>query len=143
MILVLLFRRLFHSCSSGCKPFYSIFCFFPLNSTLSSCGENHLRAAWRISLGLGVIPALAVFIWRLRMEEPTRFKRDSMLRTRIPYWLVLKRYWVGLTGISVAWFLYDFIVYPVGSLPNNDILLLQLMPVCSSGYTVRLLLTGT
>ena len=29
-------------------------------------GMDHLRAVWRVSLGLGVIPALAVLIWRLR-----------------------------------------------------------------------------
>jgi hypothetical protein len=47
------------------------------------------------------------------MEEPTRFKRDSMLNVKIPYWLIIKRYWVGLLGISIAWFVYDFITYPV------------------------------
>ncbi|KDQ57339.1 hypothetical protein JAAARDRAFT_292602 [Jaapia argillacea MUCL 33604] len=78
------------------------------------CGLNHLRAVWRISLGLGAIPAAAVFIWRLKMEEPTRFKKDSMKRAKIPYWLILKRYWVGLTAICLTWFIYDFIVYPFG-----------------------------
>ena len=29
-------------------------------------GLDHLRAVWRVSLGLGVIPALAVLLWRLR-----------------------------------------------------------------------------
>jgi len=58
-----------------------------------------------------MIPAIAVLFWRLRMEEPTRFKRDSMKHTRIPYGLVLKRYWPGLLGISMTWFIYDFIVY--------------------------------
>ena len=29
-------------------------------------GMNHLRAVWRVSLGLGIIPALAVLVWRLR-----------------------------------------------------------------------------
>jgi hypothetical protein len=29
-------------------------------------GMDHLRAVWRVSLGLGVIPALAVLVWRLR-----------------------------------------------------------------------------
>ncbi|OCB89420.1 MFS Git1p-related glycerophosphoinositol and glycerophosphocholine permease [Sanghuangporus baumii] len=77
-------------------------------------GENHLRAIWRISLGLGMIPAALVFIWRLRMEEPTLYKKDSMKRARIPYWLIVKRYWVGLTAICLTWFLYDFIVYPFG-----------------------------
>lgn len=77
-------------------------------------GDNHLRAVWRLSLGLGVIPATAVFIWRLRMEEPTRFKRDSMKFVRIPYGLVIKRYWRGLLGVSLSWFIYDFITYPFG-----------------------------
>ena len=78
-----------------------------------SFGPNHLRAVWRLSLGLGIIPALAVLIWRLNMEEPERFKRDSMRDAKIPYWLIIKRYWVGLLAISTSWFLYDFIVYPV------------------------------
>ncbi|KAI0787864.1 metabolite transporter, partial [Fomes fomentarius] len=77
-------------------------------------GENHLRAVWRLSLGLGVVPALAVLIWRLRMEEPTRFKKDAMVRGKVPYLLILRRYWVSLAAISATWFLYDFIVYPFG-----------------------------
>ncbi|KAH7927907.1 MFS general substrate transporter [Leucogyrophana mollusca] len=75
-------------------------------------GPNHLRAVWRLSLGLGVVPAVAVFFWRLRMEEPPRYQKDSMKNVRIPYRLVLKRYWKGLLGLSLAWFIYDFIVYP-------------------------------
>lgn len=83
-------------------------------------GDNHLRAVWRISLGLGVIPAVLVFLWRLRMANPTRFKRDNMLRVRqIPYWLIFKRYWKGLTALSIAWFIYDFVTYPVCMLSTN------------------------
>jgi len=77
-------------------------------------GDNHLRAVWRLSLGLGVVPALLVFIWRLNMDEPERYKRDSMKNAKIPYLLVFKRYWVSLLAISFIWFLYDFIVYPFG-----------------------------
>jgi MFS family permease len=77
-------------------------------------GNNHLRSVWRLSLGLGVVPAVAVFLWRLRMEESKRYKRDSMKHVRIPYGLVVKRYWRSLFGISLAWFIYDFIVYPFG-----------------------------
>jgi len=77
-------------------------------------GPNHLRAVWRLSLGLGVIPALAVLLWRLNMEEPERFKRDSMRDAKVPYWLIIKRYWSGLLAISASWFIYDFIVYPFG-----------------------------
>ncbi|KAF8920235.1 MFS Git1p-related glycerophosphoinositol and glycerophosphocholine permease [Mucidula mucida] len=74
-------------------------------------GNDHLRAVWRLSLGLGVIPALAVLIWRMRMNEPERFKKDSMKYARIPYKLVLRRYGGSLAAISFTWFLYDFIVY--------------------------------
>ena len=41
-------------------------------------GENHLEPVWRVSLGLGVIPAVAVFIWRLR-------KANNLL---VGYWLL-------------------------------------------------------
>ncbi|KAF8071986.1 putative metabolite transporter [Lyophyllum atratum] len=77
-------------------------------------GDNHLRAVWRLSLGLGVVPALLVFVWRLNMDEPTRYKKDSMKSARIPYRLIFKRYGVRFAAISFTWFLYDFIVYPFG-----------------------------
>ncbi|KAJ7454738.1 metabolite transporter [Mycena latifolia] len=78
------------------------------------CGENHLRAAWRLSLGLGFFPAIAVFAWRWSMEEPDLYKKSSMKAVKIPYMLVLRKYGVRLAAISFTWFLYDFIVYPFG-----------------------------
>jgi len=77
-------------------------------------GDDHLRAVWRLSLGLGMVPALGVFLWRLSMDEPVRYKRDSMKNTKIPYRLVIKRYGRSLAAISFIWFLYDMIVYPFG-----------------------------
>ena len=56
-----------------------------------------------MSLGLGIIPALVVFLWRLNMDEPERFKKDSMRDTKIPYLLVIKRYWISLLAISFTW----------------------------------------
>lgn len=75
-------------------------------------GEDHLRAVWRLSLGLGMVPAIGVLLWRLRMQEPTRYRKDSMVRSKTPYWLVIRRYWKSLAAISVVWFIYDFITYP-------------------------------
>ena len=80
---------------NACEPWWL--------TSFSSFGENHLRAVWRMSLGLGVIPALVVFFWRLNMDEPERFKKDSMRDTKIPYLLVIKRYWVSLLAISFTW----------------------------------------
>jgi len=48
------------------------------------------------------------------MENPTRYKKDSMANAKVPYFLILKRYWKGLAAISATWFLYDFITYPFG-----------------------------
>jgi MFS family permease len=53
-------------------------------------GMNHLRAVWRVSLGLGVIPPLSIFYLRLKLTEPEEFKRETMRDTRVPYLLVLK-----------------------------------------------------
>ncbi|KAJ7746361.1 major facilitator superfamily domain-containing protein [Mycena metata] len=78
------------------------------------CGPNHLRAAWRLSLGLGFFPAIAVFAWRWNMEEPELYRKSSMKAVKIPYMLVLRKYGVRLAAISFTWFLYDFIVYPFG-----------------------------
>jgi hypothetical protein len=50
-----------------------------------------------------MIPAAAVFIWRLKMEEPARYRKDSMKHVRIPYLLILKRYWVSLAAVSFVW----------------------------------------
>lgn len=74
------------------------------------CGNNHLRLVWRLSIGLGVIPALAVLLWRLNMQEPTRYQKDSMKHAKIPYTLILRRYGGSLAAVSFTWFLYDFIV---------------------------------
>lgn len=50
--------------------------------------ENHLRAAWRVALGLGVIPPLSLFYLRLKLREPEEFNRERM--HRYPYWLIFK-----------------------------------------------------
>jgi hypothetical protein len=69
-----------------------------------------------MSVGSGVVPAAAVFLWRFKMDEPTRFKKDSMKHAKVPYVLIIKRYWLSLSAISLTWFIYDFITYPVSSM---------------------------
>ncbi|KZP00430.1 putative metabolite transporter [Calocera viscosa TUFC12733] len=75
-------------------------------------GMSHLEPVWRLSLGLGVVPAVIVFLWRLRMVESARYARDSMKHAPTPYWLILRRYWKPLMAVSATWFIYDFITYP-------------------------------
>jgi MFS family permease len=68
---------------------------------------DHLRLAWRLSLGLGVIPPFVLFLLRLKLKEPEEFQRESMKHVRIPYGLVLKYYWWRLFVVGLIWFLYD------------------------------------
>ena len=53
--------------------------------------DKHLRAAWRVALGLGVIPPLSLFYLRLKWKEPEEYNRQRM--SRYPYWLIIKFYW--------------------------------------------------
>ncbi|MCJ1483395.1 hypothetical protein MMC06_003562 [Schaereria dolodes] len=77
-------------------------------------GDGHLRVAWRICLGLGVIPPLSLLYIRLKLNEPEEFNRETMKNTRTPWWLVIKFYWWRLTIVSLIWFIYDFSSYSFG-----------------------------
>lgn len=69
--------------------------------------EDHLRAVWRLTFGLGIVPAALVLLWRLKMpSEPERY-RKSAIQKNVPYRLILKRYWRSLLGVSLCWFLYE------------------------------------
>ena len=48
------------------------------------------------------------------MKEGDRYTRDSMRHIKIPYRLVLKRYWTRIIPVSIIWFIYDFSVYSFG-----------------------------
>lgn len=58
------------------------------------------------------------------MSEPALYKKGSMKHVKTPYRLIFKRYWVSLAGVSLAWFIYDFIVYvnyvSRALIPNTD-----------------------
>jgi MFS family permease len=77
-------------------------------------GENHLRAAWRICLGIGIIPPLSLLYLRLKLQEPEAFKRESMAKAKTPYLLIIKYYWFRLSIVSIIWFIYDFSAYSFG-----------------------------
>ncbi|WVQ80539.1 hypothetical protein IAT38_002644 [Cryptococcus sp. DSM 104549] len=81
-------------------------------------GMHHLQAVWRLTLGLGAVPPLLLFYFRLKMHEPEAYAKNSMRHAKIPYWLIIKRYWLKLAAVSVSLadylVLYDWITYPFG-----------------------------
>ncbi|KAF2735824.1 MFS general substrate transporter [Polyplosphaeria fusca] len=76
-----------------------------------ACGEDHLRAAWRICLGLGVIPPLSLLYLRIKLQEPEAFKRESLAKAKTPWKLIVRYYWYRLSIVSIIWFIYDFSGY--------------------------------
>jgi len=77
-------------------------------------GENHLRAAWRICLGIGIIPPLSLLYLRLKLQEPEAFQRESLAKAKTPWLLIIKYYWYRLGIVSMIWFIYDFSAYSFG-----------------------------
>lgn len=77
-------------------------------------GEEHNRVIWRMTIGLGVVPCLVVLPFRLLMEQTKIFTKGAIRFNKIPYRLIIKRYWFRLVVISLVWFIYDFVSYPFG-----------------------------
>lgn len=71
--------------------------------------EDHLHYVWRICFAIGILFPLAVFYFRLRMVTSKLYREGAMQR-RVPYMLIVRRYWRSLIGTAGAWFLYDFVV---------------------------------
>jgi len=74
--------------------------------------ERHLRAAWRISLGIAVIPPIILLAFRSQLKEPEEYNRQKM--QKYPYGLIIRFYWKRLLVISTIWFIYDFLAYSFG-----------------------------
>jgi MFS family permease len=79
-----------------------------------ACTENHLRAAWRICLGLGAIPPISLFFLRLKISEPEPFTHEKMSVKSTPWSLCFRFYGFRLAIVSLIWFIYDFSAYSFG-----------------------------
>lgn len=84
-------------------------------------GEHRagLMIAWRVSLGLGIIPPLSLLYLRFKLKEPESFRRGTMARTHTPWLLCIKYYWFRLVVVATIWFLYDFSAYSYGLLSSQ------------------------
>lgn len=75
----------------------------------------------------GKLPVIICF-FRIRMINSTQYRKHA-IKSKYPYWLVLKRYWKPMLGTctysplvvcavtdlaALAWFCYDFVTYPFG-----------------------------
>lgn len=77
--------------------------------------ERHLSVIWRLTLGLGTIPPLSLFFFRLKMKDSEAFDKLNMKKVKkYPIFLIVKFYWFRLAVVSLLWFIYDFSAYSFG-----------------------------
>lgn len=75
--------------------------------------ENVSEGVWRVSFGLGFVLPFFLIFFRLQMINSSQYRKHA-IQTNIPYRLAIKRYWRPMVGVSLAWFMYDFVTYPFG-----------------------------
>lgn len=100
--------------------------------------EKHLRAAWRISLGIAAVLPCFMLLMRSKLKEPAEYNRAKM--TKYPYGLILRYYWFRLATVSIIWFIYDMLTYSF-SIFSTQWLLLILNPKDDPTVTTPLWVT--
>lgn len=75
---------------------------------------DRYELVWRLAFGLGAIPPLSIFWFRMRMRVSTAYRKSALHKQKTPYLLIVKRYWRRLLGGAVSWFLYNWISIPFG-----------------------------
>ncbi|KAI6757903.1 hypothetical protein HG531_003728 [Fusarium graminearum] len=75
---------------------------------------DRYELVWRLSFGLGAIPPLTIFWFRLRMRMSTAYRKSAMRKQKTPYTLIFKKYWRRIFGAAFSWFLYNWISIPFG-----------------------------
>ncbi|EPX73386.1 glycerophosphodiester transporter [Schizosaccharomyces octosporus yFS286] len=69
--------------------------------------DHHLRAVWRISIGLGAVIPIILLIVRLPMKENGVFLKSKVPYSKIPWLIVFRLYGARFLIICVVWFTYD------------------------------------
>ncbi|AWU74024.1 uncharacterized protein C5L36_0A06180 [Pichia kudriavzevii] len=78
------------------------------------CGPDHLQPVWRVTIGIGAIPPISLFIMRMFYQEGNQFQKLNFKHTRVPVLLTIKYYWFRLLIVSIIWWVYDFSAYAFG-----------------------------
>lgn len=79
----------------------------------NAAGFRDLGIIWRCVFGFGALFPLIIFYFRMLVLNSSLYRKTAM-RKKVPYMLALKRYWPRLLGTAGVWFIYDFVVFPLG-----------------------------
>lgn len=95
-------------------------------------GDDNLEPVWRLTLGLGVIPPLFLFFFRLKMSDSEAFQKTNIKTAKkVPYWKIYKFYWFRLFIVSMVWAIYDFSAYSFGI--YSSYIFSQIVPTKADG----------
>lgn len=71
--------------------------------------HNNLKVAFHAMYSIATILPLLVILARWQMQDGKLFQKSNFKKRRIPYWILLKQYWLRIVGTSLCFFLYDFV----------------------------------
>ncbi|SPO25471.1 related to GIT1 - Glycerophosphoinositol transporter also able to mediate low-affinity phosphate transport [Ustilago trichophora] len=83
------------------------------NNERDAAGFRDLGIIWRVVFGFGALFPLIIFYFRMLVLNSSLYRKTAM-RRKVPYKLAFKRYWKRLLGTAGVWFIYDFVVFPLG-----------------------------
>ena len=76
--------------------------------------QEKYELVWRLSFALGMVPPLVIFGFRMKIRLTTAFLKSSMTKQKVPYVLIVKKYWRRLLAGGWTWFIYNWISIPFG-----------------------------
>lgn len=79
----------------------------------NATGFRDLGIIWRVVFGFGALFPLIIFYFRMLVLNSSLYRKTAM-RKKVPYMLALRKYWPRLLGTAGVWFIYDFVVFPLG-----------------------------
>jgi nitrate/nitrite transporter NarK len=75
---------------------------------------SHYELVWRLSFGLGILPPLCIFWFRMRMAVSTAYRKSALHKQKVPYWLIFKLYSRRIFAAGFTWGLYNWVSIPFG-----------------------------
>jgi MFS family permease len=70
---------------------------------------NNLTVTYHAMYSISIFLPMTVVLVRWRMQDGRLFQRSNFKKRKVPWLLIIRRYWLRILGTSSAFFLYDFV----------------------------------